>query len=149
MASFDANVAQQERDRLARLESDTNSIRSLMQQMGDQSNYLTNQVQKEIPQPPPQAPPPPRRNLNLSDPPKFFGNPSELQSFKVQLCQFMGANYETYIDSQTQILFSGSHLLGPERDWYESFIDPVTVNAILTSTLVTTLNSLKYTNSAQ
>ena len=101
MASFDANVAQQERDRLARLESDTNSIRSLMQQMGDQLNYLTNQVPNQIPQPPPQAPPPPRRNLNLPDPPKFSGNPSKLQSFKVQLCQFMGANYETYIDSQT------------------------------------------------
>ena len=101
MASFDANVAQQERDRLARLDSDTNSIRSLMQQMGDQLNYLTNQVQNQIPQPPPQAPPPPRRDLNLPHPPKFSGNPSELQSFKAQLCQFMGANYETYIDSQT------------------------------------------------
>ena len=39
----------------------------------------------------------------------------------------MGANYETYIDSQTQILFLGSHLLGPARDWYESLIDPVTL----------------------
>ena len=83
--SFDIS-AQQERDRVARLESDNNSIRSLMQQMGDQLNYLTNQVQNNPP--PQQPPPPPRRNLNLPDPPKFSGNPSELQSFKVQRCQF-------------------------------------------------------------
>ena len=126
MASFDANVAQQERDRVARLESDSNSFRTQFQQMGNLLNYLTNQLQNQNP-PPPQAPPPQRRNLNLPDPPKFFGNPFELQSFKVQLCQYMGANYDTYIDSQTQILFSGSHLLGPARDWYESLIDPVTL----------------------
>ena len=126
MASFDANVAQQERDRVARLESDKNSLRTQFQQMANHVNYLTNQVQNQNPLPPP-APPPQRRNLNLPDPPKFSGNPSELQSFKVQLCQFMGTNYDTYIDSQTQILFSGSHLLGPARDWYESLIDPVTL----------------------
>ena len=45
MDSFDANVAQQERDRVARLESDNNSLRIQFQQMANQVNYLTNQVQ--------------------------------------------------------------------------------------------------------
>ena len=49
MASSDANVAQQERDRVARLESDSNSFRTQFQQMADQLNYLTNQVKNPPP----------------------------------------------------------------------------------------------------
>ena len=36
-------------------------------------------------------------------------------------------NYDTYIDSQTQILYSGSLLTGHARDWYESLINPNTL----------------------
>ena len=74
MASFDANVAQQERDRVARLESDNNSLRTQFQQMENHVDYLTNQVLNQNP-PPPQPPPPQRKNLNLPDPPKFYSNP--------------------------------------------------------------------------
>ena len=123
MASFDANdIAQQDRDRVARLESDIHSTNAIVGQIANQMNHFLQLQQQNIPNNPP-----PRRNLNLPDPPHFSGNPSELQSFKVQLCQYMGANPDIYVDSQTQILFSGSHLRGPARDWYESLIDPATL----------------------
>ena len=46
------------------------------------------------------TPPPTRPNLNLPEPPRFSGTPSELPSFQLKLCQFLRGNYNTYFDSQ-------------------------------------------------
>ena len=52
-----------------------------------------------------QAPtPPPRPNLNLPEPPRFPGAPSELPSFQLKLCKFLTGNYYTYFDSQSQLM---------------------------------------------
>ena len=40
-------------------------------------------------------PPPLRPNLNLPEPPRFSGTPSELPSFQLKLCQFLRGNFNT------------------------------------------------------
>ena len=61
--------------------------------------------------------------MNLPTPPRFFGTPSKLISFKLRLCQYLGSNMDVYIDSRTQILFAGSLMDGQAGLWYESLVD--------------------------
>ena len=82
----------------------------------DQFQYLLAEVthlRGIVNQPPPTPPPPQqfRPNLNLPQPPQFSGFPSELPTFKLKLFQFLMGNHNTYIDSESQILFAGSLLI--------------------------------------
>ena len=86
-------------------------------------------------QPPPPPPPHPRPNLNLPTPSKFSGIPSELPMFKLKLYQFLMGNYNTYIDSESQILFAGSLLEGSAGQWYSTLADPTTLRLPLSYTL--------------
>ena len=78
------------------------------------------------PPPPPPPPPPFRPNLNLPHPPQFSGTPSELPTFKLKLFQFLMGNHNTYQDSESQLMFAGSLLVGSAGQWYLSLIDPAT-----------------------
>ena len=80
------------------------------------------------PPPPPHhpPPPPPRPDLKLNPPLPFHGNPLTLKSFKLRLCQFIGAAPATYHDDYSKIVFTGSLLHGTAGDWYEGLMDPAT-----------------------
>ena len=78
-------------------------------------------------QPPPPPPQQPRPNLNLPTPPKFFGLPSELPMFKLNLYQFLMGNYTTYGDHESHLLFAGSLLKGSAGQWYSTIVDPSTL----------------------
>ena len=123
MADFDNSVLQQEQDRMAHLETENQDLRIRFQQMANGWIFLRNQVQH----PPPQFPTSPRKNINLPPPPIFSGIPSVLFSFKLRLCQFLGAIYDTYTDTQSQILYVGNLLSVMAGQWYESLKNPHTL----------------------
>ena len=77
-------------------------------------------------QQPANSAPPTQKSLNLPLPPRFSGSPSELNSSKLRLIQYLGSNMDAYIDSHHQILFAGSLMDGPASRWYESLIDQST-----------------------
>ena len=88
-------------------------------------NYLTNNLQylqNIIPPPPPQMISHP--NLNLPQPPSFFGSPIKLLIVKLKLIHFLVGNQNTYHDSQTQLLYAGQLLTGPAGQWYHALVDP-------------------------
>ena len=121
MADFDNSILQQEQDRMAHLEIENQNLHNHFQQMANESNYLRNQVQR----PPPQISIPPRKNI--PPPPMFSGIPPEISSFKLRICQFLGANYDTHTDTQSQILYASSLLSGMAGQWYELLVDPYTL----------------------
>ena len=86
------------------------------QNVVNELNYLRNVVARP-------SPPPPRPNLNLPQPAPFSGVPSELQTFKLKLFQYLIGNQNTYSDSESQLLLTGSLLLGPAGQWYSSLVD--------------------------
>ena len=124
MASFDADM-QQDPTRITNIE---NEITDLINEV----HYLGN-----MPQPPPSPPSPPppslpvpplnRPNLNLPQPPQFFGAPSVLPTFKLKTSQFLIGNHNTYTDSASQLLYVGGLLSGLAYQWYQSMVDPVTL----------------------
>ena len=106
MASFDASEAQAEQvGRVASLENNMGGVMAELQRLRSEvaqnarnaqnANLNQNVVPQYVP------PPPPRPNLNLPEPPRFSGIPSELPSFQLKLCQFLRGNYNTYFDSQS------------------------------------------------
>ena len=109
MASFDASEAQTEQvGRVASLENtmgglmaELHRLQSVVAQQAQHAqnaHYNQNDCLQYVP------PPPPRPNLNLPEPPRFSGTPSELPSFQLKLCQYLRGNYNTYFDSQSQYL---------------------------------------------
>ena len=116
----------------------SNLIKQLMSEMQLLRNQVNIQGQQMPPpivppppppyQPPPPYPPPPIAppNLNLSPPPSFLGNPSELKSFKLRLCQFIGSAPATYPTDEYKIMLAGSYLKGSAGQWYECLVDPIT-----------------------
>ena len=84
-------------------------------------NCLRNVVARSPPQPL-------RPNLNLPQPSPFSGVPSELQTFKLKLFQFLIGNHNTYTESESQLLLAGSLLIGSAGQWYPSLVDPHTLN---------------------
>ena len=84
-----------------------------------------------------------RPNLNLPQPPLFSGIPSELQTFKVKLHQFLKGNHNTYSDSESQLMCAGTLLSGSANQWYESLIDTTTLELPSTYTLETFLHELE------
>ena len=115
MIDFDAQQcaqeAQDEKDRITYLEQYV--------------QYLINRIQQLQSQPPP--PLPTRPNLNLPTPPQFFGLPTELPLFKLKLLHYLVGNQFTYHDSETQLLYAGSLLIGSAGQWYHALVDPVTL----------------------
>ena len=107
---------------------------NLIQQLAGEMRLLINQVNlqgQQVPPPivhppPPPYPPPPQYppplihhpDLKLSPPPFFLGNPSELKSFKLCLCQFLGSAPTTYHNDSTKIMYSGSYHKGTAGIWY-------------------------------
>ena len=69
-------------------------------------HFLVNQVQRlqSIAIQPPLQQQLPRPNLNLPQPPPFFGIPSELTLFKLKLLHFLVGNQTTYHDPENQLL---------------------------------------------
>ena len=132
MASFDASEAQAEQvGRVASLENNMGGVMAelhrLQTAMAQQAQHAQNvQLNQNAPQYVP--PPPPRPNLNLPEPPGFSGIPSELPSFKLKLCQFLRGNYNTYFDSQSQLMYAGSLLTGDADEWYMNLVDHTTYN---------------------
>ena len=128
MASFDEQVLQDEFGRVAQLESHFSQVVNELRQTTSELHHLRNLVTQNIPPPQfhnPHPPPPPTRpNLNLPQPPPFSGNPSELSTFKLKLCQFIRGNYQTYFDNESQLMYAGSLLSGPAGQWYETLVDP-------------------------
>ena len=90
------------------------------QNVVNELNYLRNVVAR----PPP---PPPRPNLNLPQPAPFSGLPSDLQTFKLKLFQYLIGNQNTYTESESQLLLAGSLLIGSAGQWYSSLVDPHTL----------------------
>ena len=128
MAAFDANM-QQDPTRMTNFE---NAITNLINEV----RYLHTMQQQPIQPPSPPSPPPPppppvlllnRPNLNLPTPPTFSGKPSELPTFKLKLSQFLIGNHNTYTDSTSQLLYTGSLLSGSAFQWYQSLVDPATL----------------------
>ena len=105
------------------------------QQLANDMNLLRDQLQRQPPARqvtppllPPQPPllPPPSLDLKLPAPTPFFGDPSELRSFQLQLCEFLSGSPARYHDDYSRILYSGSSLKGAARKWYEGLMDPST-----------------------
>ena len=100
------------------------------QQMVHDMALIKNKLQSHItPPPPPSLPPPnppPSLDLKLPAPTHFFGDPSELRSFQLQLCEFLSGSPARYHDDHSRILYSGSTLKGAARKWYEGLMDPST-----------------------
>ena len=97
MASLDAQADPGEQGGLmAQLEGHLQTVVSELQRLQtvvaqnaqNAQNAQINQNAQQVPPPPP-APIPIRPNLNLPQPPYFSGNPNELPSFKLKLCQFL------------------------------------------------------------
>ena len=110
-AAQDAQDAPNDRDRVTFLEQNV--------------QFLINQIHQL--QNKPQPPPPPRPNLNLPTPPQFSGLPTELPLFELKLLHYLVGNQSTYHDSETQLLFAGSLLLGSAGQWYHALVDPGTL----------------------
>ena len=127
MASFDASEAQAEQvGRVASLESNMGGVMAELHRLRTAvaqniQNAQNVPIQQNVPQYVP--PPPPRPNLNLPEPPHFSGNPSELPSFKLKLSQFLRGNFNTYFDSQSQLMYAGSLLTGDADEWYMTLVD--------------------------
>ena len=125
MAAFDAEM-QQDPTRMTNIE---NAISELINEV----HYLRTISQHPIqPQSPPPPPPIPvlhlnRPNLNLPTPPAFSGNPIELPTFKLKLSQFLTGNHNTYTDSASQLLYTSGLLSGLAYQWYQSLVDPATL----------------------
>ena len=110
-AAQEIDAAQHDRDRVTFLEQNV--------------QYLVNQIQQLQNRPPP--PSPPRPNLNLPIPPQFSGLPTELPLFKLKLLHYLVGNQATSYDSETQLLFAGSLLVGSAGQWYHALVDPGTL----------------------
>ena len=131
MASFDASEAQAEHvGRVASLENNMGGVMAELhrlqsvvaqQQQNAQNIHLNQNVHPQYVPPPPTRP-----NLNLPEPPRFSGIPSELPSFQLKLCQFLRGNYNTYFDSQSQLMYAGSLLTGDADEWYMTLVDHTT-----------------------
>ena len=63
-------------------------------------------------------------NLNLPSPPSFSGSPLHLPTFKMKLVHFQVGNRNTYIASESQILYAGQLQKGLAYQWYQSIVDP-------------------------
>ena len=131
MASFDASEAQTEQvGRVASLENtmggvmaELHRLQSVVAQQAQHvqnAHYNQNDGLQYVP------PPPPRPNLNLPEPPRFSGTPSELPSFQLKLCQFLRGNYNTYFDTQSQLMYAGSLLIGDADQWYMTLVNHTT-----------------------
>ena len=131
MASFDASEAQTEQvGHVASLENtmggvmaELHRLQSLVAQQAQHAqnaHYNQNDGLQYVP------PPPPRPNLNLPEPPRFSGTPSELPSFQLKLCQFLRGNYNTYFDTQSQLMYAGSLLIGDADQWYMTLVNHTT-----------------------
>ena len=126
MAEFDSEVLL---DQNAQLSQENIQLRNSFQTQSQEITYLRNMVQH-----PANSAPPTHKSLNLPLPPRFSGSPSELNSFKLRLIQYLGSNMDAYIDSHNQILFAGSLMDGPASQWYESLIDQSTYHVPSTYT---------------
>ena len=131
MASFDASEAQTEQvGRVASLENtmggvmaELHRLQSLVAQQAQHAqnaHYNQNDGLQYVP------PPAARPNLNLPEPPRFSGTPSELPSFQLKLCQFLRGNYNTYFDTKSQLMYAGSLLTGDADQWYMTLVNPTT-----------------------
>ena len=141
IADFDNEMLQEEQKRMERqtlMEREIQNLRHNSHNQSQEINYSRNMVQN-----PPHQAYPPRRNLNPPPPPNFFGIPSEIYSFKLRLCQFLGANMDTYSDSQSQLLYAGSLLSGLAGQWYISLVDLDTLHLPLSYTIDTLLLALE------
>ena len=118
MAAFDEELNRQNPNRMAFVEDQ-------FQNLFAEVTHLRGIVS----QPPPPLPPPQQflPDLNLPQPPKFSGVPSELPTFKLKLLQFMMGNHNIYIDGESQILFAHNLLIGYAGQRYHSLIDPHTI----------------------
>ena len=117
MAELDSEVLH---DQNAQLTQENIQLRNSFQTQTQEITYLRNMVQQPVSSPPTQ------KSLNLPLPPRFSGSPSDLNSFKLRLIQYLGSNMDAYIDSHNQIRFAGSLMDGPASQWYESLIDQST-----------------------
>ena len=109
---------------------DMNNIRDqLQQQLSD--NHAENFPFPPI-QPIPYSSPP--LDLQLPTPTPFSGDPSELRSFQLRLCEFFSGSPARFHDDYSRILYSGSSLTGTARKWYEGLMDPSTNRLPLTYT---------------
>ena len=117
MAEFDADLLTTE---------EIETMRTQNQQLRDQVNQLQNQRQYNVQ---------PRANLNLPQPPFFLGNPLELQTFKIKVTKYLRGNFNTFFDDQSQIMYAGGLLQGPAQQWYESLIDPISMELPINYTL--------------
>lgn len=95
----------------------------VMGELQHSRNFVANNI------PPPQHIPPAhnRPNLNLPQPPLFSGNPLEISTLKIKLGQFLRGNYTTFLDTDSQLMYAGSLLNGLAYQWYETLVDPVTL----------------------
>ena len=100
--------------------------------IGQFQRMQQNQVQQPVLQ---HIPPPTRPNLNLPQPPYFSGNPLELTTLKIKLTQFIRGNFNTYFDDQSQLMCASSLLSGPAQQWYETLLEPGTVDLPIHYTL--------------
>ena len=95
-------------------------------------HFLVNQIQhlqsiQSAPPPPLQQQQVSRPNLNLRTPPQFSALPSELPLFKLKLQHFLVGNQTTYHNSEIQLLYAGSLLIGSAGQWYHGLVDPVSL----------------------
>ena len=127
MAGFDSEVLLQ--DQNAQLAQKIIQLRNSFQTQSQEITYLRNMVQQ-----PAHSAPPTQKSLNLPIPPRFSGSPSDLNSFKLRLIQYLGSNMDAHIDSHNQILFAGSLMDGSVASWYESLIDQSTYHVPSTYT---------------
>ena len=89
-------------------------------------NNIRNQLQKQLSDshaenfPPPPIQPThyssPPLDLQLPTPTPFSGDPSELRSFQLRLCEFFSGSPARFHDDYSRILYSGSSLTGAARN---------------------------------
>ena len=119
------------------------NIENAITELINEVHYIRTMQQQPVSPPSPPSPPPPpppvlhlnRPNLNLPTPPGFSGNPIELPTFKLKLYQFLIGNHNTYTDSASQLLYTGGLLSGSAYQWYQSMVDPSTLQLPPTYTL--------------
>ena len=91
MSSFDASEAQTEQvGCVASLENNMGGVMAelhrLQSVVAQQAQNAQNAHLNQNVGPQYVPPPPPRPNLNLPEPPRFSGTPSDLPSFQLKLC---------------------------------------------------------------
>ena len=103
-------------------------LQNLIAQQAQNAQYIQNNQNIGSKFVPPPSLFPLHPNLNLPESLKFYGNPSELPSFKLKLWQFLQGDFITYFYTRSQLMYVGNPFSGDTNDWYMTLIDQTTYN---------------------